>query len=270
MSSLQSDYGFARLTAVGSGKGGTGKTFVTVTLAHALAHLGEKVLLCDADLGLSNTALHLGLDGGGDIAGVLAGKTPIDKAVVPVFGGVKQRGGFDLLGAPAGSGALANAGEMGASQLLTTLRFSAHYDRVLLDLGAGVDAMVMRFASGADENILVMTPDPAALTDAYAFAKLLAHRAAGRKPSILVNMAAGENEARRTADALIGVSQNFLKLAPEYLGSIPRDAHALTAVRRQMSLLTLYPQSPASRAIENIARKISGRGEEKSASAKSA
>jgi len=269
MSSLQSDYGFAKLTAVGSGKGGTGKTFITVNLAHALAHLGEKVLLCDADLGLSNTALHLGLDSGGDIAGVLAGKTPIDKAVVPVFGGVKERGGFDLLGAPAGTGALANAGELGASQLLTTLRFSAHYDRVLLDLGAGVDAMVMRFASGADDNILVMTPDPAALTDAYAFAKLLAHRAAGRKPSILVNMAAGESEARRTADALISVAQNFLRLVPEYLGSVPRDAHALTAVRRQMSLLTLYPQAPAARAIEAIARKISGR-EAKAVSAKSA
>ncbi|HVP85169.1 MAG TPA: P-loop NTPase [Rhizomicrobium sp.] len=270
MSSLQSDYGFAKLTAVGSGKGGTGKTFVTVTLAHALAHLGEKILLCDADLGLSNTALHLGLDDGGDIGGVLAGKAPIDKAVVPVFGGIKERGGFDLLGAPAGTGALANAGETGASQLLTTLRFSAQYDRVLLDLGAGVDAMVMRFAAGADENILVMTPDPAALTDAYAFTKLLAHRAAGRKPSILVNMAAGESEARRTADALISVAENFLKLSPDYLGSIPRDAHALAAVRRQMSLLTLYPQCPASQAIEAIARKISGRGEAKKVSAKSA
>ena len=82
-------------------------------------------------------------------------------------------------------------------------------------------------------------------------------------------MASGENEARRTADALIGVSQNFLKLEPEYLGSIPRDAHALTAVRRQMSLLTLYPQCPAARAIETIARRIAGR-EHKPASAKSA
>jgi flagellar biosynthesis protein FlhG len=269
MSSLQSDYGFARLTAIGSGKGGTGKTFVSVTLAHALAHLGEKVLLCDADLGLSNSALHLGLDSGGDIAGVLAGKTPLDQAVAPVFGGISARGGFDLLGAPAGSGALANAGELGAGQLLTTLRFAGQYDRVLLDLGAGVDAAVMRFAAGSDENILVMTPDPAALTDAYAFAKILANKAAGRKPSILVNMAAGESEARRTADALISVSQNFLKLEPEYLGAIPRDAHALTSVRRQMSLLTLYPQCAAAHAIENIARKISGR-EHKSVSAKSA
>lgn len=265
MTSLQTEFGFARLTAIGSGKGGTGKTFVTVTLAHALAHLGEKVLLCDADLGLSNTALHLGLDHSGDLAGILSGKATVESAIVPVFGGAKNRGGFDLLGAPSGSGALANAGELGASQLLTTLRFSAHYDRVLLDLGAGVDAMVMRFAAGADENILVMTPDPAALTDAYAFVKLLAHRAAGRKPSILVNMASGENEARRTADALIGVAQNFLKLTPDYLGYVPRDPHALTAVRRQTPLLSLYPQSAAARAIETVARKITGR-EESSAS----
>jgi len=269
MSSLQSDYGFARLTAIGSGKGGTGKTFVSVTLAHALAHLGERVLLCDADLGLSNTSLHLGLDSGGDIAGVMAGATPLENAVVGVFGGVETRGGFDLLGGPAGSGALADAGEMGISQLLTCLRFAAHYDRVLLDLGAGIDANVMRFAAGADENILVMTPDPAALTDAYAFSKVLAQRSVGRKASILVNMA-GESEARRTAQALISVSQSFLKLEPEYLGAIPRDPHALTAVRRQMSLLTLYPQAPAARAIEMIARRLSGRFETPVPSAKTA
>jgi flagellar biosynthesis protein FlhG len=259
VSSLQADYGFPRLTAIGSGKGGTGKTFVATTLAHALAQLGEKVLLCDADLGLSNATLHLGLDSDGDIAGVLSGKTALDQAVVPVFGGIGTRAGFDLLGAPAGSGALANAGGLGAPQLLTTLRFAGQYDRVLLDLGGGVDPMVMRFAAGADENILVMTPDPAALTDAYAFTKLLALRAAGRKPSILVNMASGESEARRTANALILAAQNFLKIELGYLGFVPRDAHALTSVRRQMPLLTLYPQSSAARAIEAIAQKISGR-----------
>jgi flagellar biosynthesis protein FlhG len=117
----------------------------------------------------------------------------------------------------------------------------------------------MRFATGSDENILVMTPDPAALTDAYAFTKLLTLRAAGRKPSILVNMTSGESEARRTADALIVAARNFLKLEPNYLGFVPRDAHALTSVRRQMSLLTLYPQSSAARAVEAIAQKLSER-----------
>lgn len=261
MSSLQSDYGFARLTAIGSGKGGTGKTLVSVTLAHALAYLGEKILLCDADLGLSNAGLHLGLDACGDIASVIAGTAAVDKAVVPVFGGRENRGGFDLLGAPAGSGALANLGEKGVSQLLASLRFAAQYDRVLLDLGAGVDDTVMRFAAGADDGILVMTPDPAALTDAYAFTKLLAQRAAGKSPSILVNMVTGENEARRTAEALSSVAQNFLKLTPDYLGFIPRDPHALTAVRRQMPLLALYPTCPAARAVEEIAGKLSGRGQ---------
>lgn len=261
MSSLQSDYGFAKLTAIGSGKGGTGKTFVSATLAHTLAQLGERVLLCDADLGLSNTALHLGLGNGGEIGGVMAGQMPLENAVIGVFGGVDARGGFDHLGGPAGSGALANASETGIAQLLTSLRFAAQYDRVLLDLGAGIDGAVMRFAVGSDENILVMTPDPAALTDAYAFSKVLAQRKAGAQPSILVNMAAGESEARRTAEALISVSRNFLKQAPDYLGFIPRDPHALTAVRRQTSLLSLYPQSPAARAIERIARKLSGRFE---------
>ncbi len=258
MSSLQAEFGFPRLTAIGSGKGGTGKTFVAITLAHALARHGQKVLLCDADLGLSNTSLQLGLDTGGDLAGVLSGNISLDQAIAPVFGGVAIKGGFDLLGAAAGSGALANMGEMGAGQLLTSLRFSGDYTHILLDLGAGVDTMVMTFAAGADDNLLVMTPDPSALTDAYAFTKLLAQRAPGRVPSVLVNMTAGGNEAQRTADALCTVATRFLNITPHFMGSVPRDPYALTAIRRQTSLLEAYPQSPAAKAMNDIALKICG------------
>ncbi len=143
--------------AIGSGKGGTGKTLVAVSLAHALAQEGEKVLLCDADLGLSNTCVHLGLDHGGDLAGVIAGRCALADAVVPVFGGIKQRGGFDVLAAPAGSGALADIDEAQAHRLIETLRAAKHYDRIVLDLGAGVDAITMHFAAAADSALLVMT-----------------------------------------------------------------------------------------------------------------
>ena len=169
--------------AIGSGKGGTGKTLVAVSLAHALAQEGEKVLLCDADLGLSNTCVHLGLDHGGDLAGVIAGRCALADAVVPVFGGIKQRGGFDVLAAPAGSGALADIDEAQAHRLIETLRAAKHYDRIVLDLGAGVDAITMHFAAAADSALLVMTPDPASLADAYAFAKLLEEARRGGCPS---------------------------------------------------------------------------------------
>jgi flagellar biosynthesis protein FlhG len=242
-------------TAIGSGKGGTGKTLVAVSLAHALAHEGERVLLCDADFGLSNTTVHLGLKSGGDLIGVLAGRKEIAQATAPVLGGLKTRGGFDILAAPSGSGALADLGEDTAARLVALLRATQGYDRVLLDLGAGVDSTTMHLAQSSDETLLVLTSDPASLTDAYAFAKLLL-RASAQSPFLIVNMTASEAEARRTSEALIETCRAFLKSAPSFLGAIPRDAHALDAVRQQSHLLTLHPQAAASRAIMAIAARL--------------
>jgi flagellar biosynthesis protein FlhG len=246
----------ARMTAIGSGKGGTGKTLISVSLAHALAHKGERVLLCDADLGLSNAGVHLGLSDTGDLPGLLAKRKTLKDAVARVTSG--PRVSFDILAAPAGSGTLANAGEAAVQKLIALLQASQAYDRVLVDLGAGVDAAVMTFAAHADETILVLTPDPASLTDAYAFAKLLLRRTTTRIPQILVNMALNATEGRRIADALIGSAQAFLKSAPDYLGSIPYDPRVIEAVRRQSPLLTLFPQSPASAAIDTIAARLHG------------
>jgi flagellar biosynthesis protein FlhG len=242
-------------TAIGSGKGGTGKTFVAACIAHALAHEGERVLLCDADLGLSNTTVHLGLKSGGDLVGVLAGRKDIGSATVPVLGGLQARGGFDLLAAPSGSGALADLGEASAARLIDALRATRRYDRVLLDLGAGVTVTTMHLAQSSDETVLVLTPEPASLTDAYAFAKLLL-RATAEPPHLVVNMAANETEATRTADALIETCRAFLKATPQTLGFIPRDSHAREAIRLQAHLLTLYPQAAASRAIALIAGRL--------------
>jgi flagellar biosynthesis protein FlhG len=243
------------LLAIGSGKGGTGKTLIAVSLAHALAQEGEQVLLCDADIGLSNTTVHLGLDSGGDLAGVISGKRALADAVAPVFGGIKVRGGFDVLAAPAGSGALADMGEDQAKRLIDALRASKAYDRVLLDLGAGVDATTMHFGASADNALLVMTPDPASLADAYAFAKLLKRRGA-KLPFVVVNMASNDLEARRTSGALGTTCQAFLGAVPEYLGGIPRDMHVAESVRRQSQLLTQHPQAAASIAISTVARRL--------------
>ena len=248
----------ARITAIGSGKGGTGKTLLAVNLACALAHAGERVLLCDADLGLANATIHLGLDDGGDLRGVLSGSRSLGDAVVPVFGGTRARGGFDLLAAPSGSGALANVSIDAIDRLCDILRDAPDYDRVLLDLGAGVDATTIRFAAAADEVMLVLTPDPAALTDAYAFVKLVL-RLEAPMPAFVVNMAASEAEARQVADALIGTCRAFLKRVPEQLGVVPRDGRATESVRRQALLLRLYPQAAASRAIETLARRLRAR-----------
>ena len=248
-----------KLTAIGSGKGGTGKTLVAISLAQALAYEGERVLLCDADLGLANATVHLGLDDGGDLPGLLAGTRKLADAVVPVLGGIAARGGFDLVSAPAGSGALANTGPIAAENLVTQLRAATRYSRVVIDLGAGVEAAVMRFATLADETLLVMTPDPAALTDAYAFTKLLLRATGTRLPLALVNMAASDADARRTQEAMAATCSAFLNCVPEFLTSIPRDARALEAVRRQHPLLSYCPQSPAAKSLAQLAREVHGR-----------
>lgn len=242
-----------KLTAIGSGKGGTGKTLTATALAFSLSRSGERVLLFDADLGLSNSTVHLGLESGGNLEGLLAGRVSLDDAVVAVS--APQNGGFALLAAEAGSGAFADLEPGNVERLVTKLRSSKKYDRVILDLSAGVDATTMGFAAHADETVLVLTPDPAALTDAYAFVKLLL-RAGGRKMKALINMAENDAEAKRTNDALVKTCNAFLKCAPEFLGAVPRDPYVVSAIRRQRPLLSTFPQAPASKAFEMLAGRL--------------
>jgi flagellar biosynthesis protein FlhG len=244
-----------RLTAIGSGKGGTGKTVVSINLAQALSGEGERVLLFDADMGLANTAVQLGLGDCGDLEAVLLSGDISQDRVKSVRGGMRARGGFDLLAPPAGSGVFADIGAGVAQRLIHALRATQRYDRIVLDLAAGIDDVTMTFAAAADESLLVLTPDPAALTDAYAFIKLVLRRG-GCFPASLVNMAASDAEARRVAESLARTCGAFLRRAPDSAGWVPRDARVLEAVRRQEQLLSLFPQSPAARALSDLARRL--------------
>lgn len=239
-----------RLTAIGSGKGGTGKTFISLTLAKCFARRGERVLVCDADLGLSNTSVQLGLASGGNLPALLSGRLSFKEAIVHVPGSMAE---FDLLAAPAGSGQLADAGEKIAERLVAILQTASDYNRIVIDLGAGVGPGTMIMASAADDALAVTNPDPAAITDAYAFVKLMAKRSGGRMPRVIVNRASSVLEADRTADALITAARTFLKTPPEYLGCIPDDPKVIEAIRRQRALPELYPQSPAAMAVDVLA-----------------
>ena len=246
-----------RLTAIGSGKGGTGKTFIALSLAQAFADLGERVLVCDADLGLSNTSVHLGLSQSGDLPGFLAGRTPLKAATAAV--NTPGHAKFDLLAAPAGTGFLADADKAMVERLSQLLRHAPYYERVVIDLGAGIGEAVTALAADADDVITVMTPDPAALTDAYAFIKLVLKRTGGRAPGVVVNMAANAAEAKRTADALTTSARSFLKCTPAYLGFVPNDMRVVEALRRQTSLWVACPQSPVLAAVMALTGLIGGR-----------
>ena len=240
-----------RLTAIGSGKGGTGKTFIAVALAQAFANLGERVLLCDADLGLSNTSVQLGVAQCGNLPALLVGTLSLQQAVSEIS--LPPHAPFDLLAAPPGTGFLSDADVEIAERMAALLKRAAGYDRVLLDLGAGVGSAVLTLAANADDAVVLMTPDPSAITDAYAFVKLFLKRTGGRVPALAVNMAANTSEAKRTADSLIQAAQTFLKAAPSYLGFIPNDSHVVEAIRHQTTLFTLYPQCAAALAVARLA-----------------
>lgn len=250
-------HGRITLTAIASGKGGTGKTFLASHLAQALSLEGERVLLFDGDLGLSNIAVQLALKEGGRFSAMLAGQCAAHDAAVPFAGGAARRGGFDVLAGPPGSGDLAGADASTIMRTAAALRLAAGYDRVLLDLGAGIEDAVLRFAATADDTIVVMTPDPSALTDGYALVKLLAKRTRGYAARFLVNQANNADEARVTGEALINACRSFLDVVPQSLGHIRRDPKVNDAIRRQTLLSALHPHCPAAADILGLAQRMS-------------
>ena len=238
------------LTAIGSGKGGTGKTVIAIGLAQALVKAGARVLLCDADLGLANAALQMGLCDSGDLPSFMAGLKPVERSVVVTTAG------FDLLAAPSGSGALANVGPLAAENLCARLRKAVGYDHVLLDLSAGVDGAVMRFAARADTTLLVVTPDPASLTDAYAFTKLLQKATGSRLPQLVINRAHSGAEAEHTREAMAQTCRCFLRQVPQLLGTVPHDRAVHDAIRRQLPLLARLPLGPAAQALLDMGARL--------------
>ncbi|MGA9865724.1 MAG: AAA family ATPase, partial [Acetobacteraceae bacterium] len=183
-----------RLLAIASGKGGIGKTWFAITLAHALARAGRRVLLFDADLGLANVDIQLGLTPRHDISAVLAGHMSLADCVLP-----HAPGGFDILPGRSGSGALAALDPSALEACLAALRgATGRYDLVLLDLGAGVERLVRRMAAFADAVLVLATEEPTSLTDAYAVLKLHAADRPDGDARVVVNQAASRAGGERT------------------------------------------------------------------------
>lgn len=238
-----------RCVAVGSGKGGVGKTWFAVTLAHALARSGRKVLLFDADLGLANIDIQLGLTPVLDLGSVLLGTATLTDAIAHFV-----PGGFDILAGRSGSGSLAAVEPAALERLLSLLAVaSARYDTVLLDLGAGLDRSVRRIAAWADTLLVVATEEPTSLTDTYATLKLYAADQPGGDARLVVNQSSTPAAGERTAATLTRACMAFLGRAPAVAGNIRRDPHVQDAIRRQIPLLTRHPNCPASLDVERIA-----------------
>ena len=245
----------ARILAITSGKGGVGKTFVAANLAAALAKRGRRVLVLDADLGLANLDIILNLYPKATLHDVLTGKCSIEEIMLAA------PGGFWVL--PAASGLveysrLTSDVQEDLRRIIDGLR--QRYDYLLLDTGAGISDLVLYTASLAEEVLVVATPEPASLADAYATIKILALMQQRNALKLVFNQAGSEAEARKLADQLQQVVDRFVNaqvanpVKLEYLGQIPGDPAVRDAARKRQLLFVREPAAPASKAVAALAQ----------------
>jgi flagellar biosynthesis protein FlhG len=241
-----------RMIVVASGKGGVGKTWFSISLAQALARKGRRVLLADADLGLANIDVQLGIQPERDLTAVLSGKmTPAEAATaIP-------DAGFEVLAGRSGSGALASLSPTALDAFLMALRKArGDWQDVVVDLGAGLDLAQRRIAAAADLLLVVATEEPTSLTDAYAVLKLHGMDHPGGVARIIVNMADDRASGQRTYEALRRAAGAFLKREIPLAGIVRRDGKVREAIRHQAPLLTRHPSAAAALDVEAIAQTL--------------
>jgi len=241
-----------KIIAVASGKGGVGKTFLSITLSHALAKRGQKTLLFDGDLGLPNVDIQLGLMPRYDLGTVIAGKVALNQAAVQY-----DTGGFDVIAGRSGSGSLANV-PLSRLQIIgeDLALMATRYDRIVIDLGAGVEKSVRQIARAADTIMIVTSDEPTSLTDAYAFIKVTMMERPQTDFRIVVNASNSTREGERTYQTLLKACNGFLKISPALGGIVRRDPRVREAIRNQQPILTRSPSSEAALDIEAIADRL--------------
>ena len=244
-----------KVISISSGKGGVGKTNVTANLGLAFAQLGKQVLLLDADLGLANMNVLLGITSRYSIEHLFNREKRFSEILV------KGPGGMSIMPASSGVLELVDLNETQKIMLLDELdHLGMSVDVLLIDTGAGISSNVLYFNVAAAESIIIATPEPTAITDAYALIKVLATKFQKKNFMILVNLASSSQEAKGVFKKINIAADRFLgSLSLDYLGFIPMDETIPRAVKLQKAVLELYPRSRFSKRIMELAAIISER-----------
>jgi flagellar biosynthesis protein FlhG len=240
-----------RVIAVTSGKGGVGKTHVSCNLALLAARTGRRVMVLDADLGLANADIVLGVEPHRHLGHLLDGSAPLQDvlAVGPE--------GVHVLAASTGVQELTRLDDAQKLRLVTALDYiEDQFDLVIVDCGAGIGDNVLFFAGAAQEAILVVSPEPTSLTDAYATVKVLSQQAGVEHFQVIVNPVPTEAHGREVWERLTRVTDRFLGARVSFLGHIPRDENLQRALMAQRPLVQLFPRSPSARALQALADKL--------------
>lgn len=241
--------------SVTSGKGGVGKTTLTANLATALSQRGSRVLILDGDLGMANVDIMFGVRPTATINDVLNGEKSLREVITQVADNI-----FLI---PGGSGiyGLARLDTFQKQTLLEQVSgIDEHFDYMLIDTAPGIDDSVLYLNSAAQEIMVVVTPDPASLADAYAVIKMLAQRYQENRFSIVTNMVKDESEGLQIYRRLSDVAARFLCVSLDYKGSIVMDLNLRQATKQQQLIVKQLSGSPSSLAIRGLAEKISGFG----------
>jgi len=245
------EYNRAIVMAVASGKGGVGKTNISLNLAICLASSGKRVILIDADLGLGNLDIMMNLNSRYNLSHVIAGRKSLDQIIRVGPAGV------EVICGGSGLEDMANLTPFQHQRLISEFnRLQERSDVILIDTGAGINRNIVGFCMASDHTLVITTPDPAAMTDAYAMIKVLAARKYTGRISLLVNMANSIEEGKKIYRRIAQVASRFLEQPVYEAGILFRDECLQASVSLQQPVVLAYPKSPFSRGLRTISSRL--------------
>lgn len=240
-----------QVIAVTGGKGGVGKTNISVNLSLALAELGRRVVLMDADLGLANADLLLGVKATKTIADVLAGHCELQDIIVEATGGIK------VIPAASGTQEMAKLSPQEHAGLINAFAdLDERMDVLVIDTAAGISDTVLSFVRASQEILLVVCDEPSSITDAYALIKILNRDYQVNRFRVVANMTRSETEAQSLFKKLVHVTDRFLDVSLQFAGSVPYDDYVRKAIKRQRPIYTEFPGSKSSIAYKKLAKNV--------------